>query len=68
MFPASQKPGLQPYISDQIQARTHTDVFEKFPFQVKNNKNKLNVTTVCWLIRRRALKRQEIKQPVSDRG
>lgn len=69
------------------------DLFEKFPFQVKNKKKTLNpTTTVCLrslgnqqksamtqlpgagqleqsgLIWREALKRQELKHPVSDRG
>ena len=60
----------------QIQAQTCMDVFEKFPFQVKNEKRKRLYLTSrvagqsehSELIGRGALKRQELKQPVSDRG
>ena len=35
------------HISDRIQARTCTDVFEKLTFRVKNAKKKWNPTTIC---------------------
>ena len=53
-------------ILDLILAPTYTDVFGKFLFLTTTSE--INQSEHSGLIRRGALKRKELKRPVSDRG